>query len=768
VANQFFFLPVPMSSLSAVSRLLPALALASLAAAQFHSFNPPPPQQSRPPPPSASAAGNAGCALIIPGPGKSSLFDHQNSLFGGRPNNYDGQNTCITFDAVNAAFLSARDRIGLPNVKGKFSSHDVGGLGTVIAETARYLAKQYGLTKDAVANGLPLIDTTKTVVEQYCPPFLMTPKCEVQRYRSVEGLCNNLEHPEWGAAMNGHHRFLPPDYGDGISEPRKSVTGYPLPSPRAVSSHLHKDEGFHDHAVTILLVAWGQFIDHDITLTAETKDPITKKQPKCCDGGPQANHPNCLPIDIPSGDHFYSQHKTKCMNFVRSQAGLRFNCRIGPREQFNEISSYLDAGTVYSNKPERLESLRLYKKGLLKTLPAFAELNMRDLLPLNLEEPDEGCIRPQEDVFCFLAGDPRVNEQTVLAMIHTLFVREHNRIASELGKINPQWNDETLFQETRHIIAALVQHITFNEFLPMVLGKEVMQSHDLVLLKDGYFDRYDRYTNPSAASGFVSAAFRFGHSLLPSTIERWSKTHRYVGSQKLSEMLQQPYDLYKPGWSDAYLMGLVNQVAQALDDSVTQEVTNHLFQEPGKKFGMDLAALNIQRGRDHAIPSYNRWREWCGMKPMNSWEDLHGVMANKSIKEYANQYATPEDIDLWTAGVTEQPLPGSMVGPTFACIIGKQFHNFRYGDRFWYENGGWPSSFTLEQLNEIRHVKLSRILCDNSDDLENVQVYAMVLPDHEINPRIPCKSGVLPRIDLSKWKDASYHPAPSSFHGFGK
>ena len=63
-----------------------------------------------------------------------------------------------------------------------------------------------------------------------------------------------------------------------------------------------------------------------------------------------------------------------------------------------------------------------------------------------------------------------------------------------------------------------------------------------------------------------------------------------------------------------------------------------------------------------------------------------------------------------------------MVGPTLACLIGKQFHNFRHGDRFWYENGGWPSSFTLEQLAEIRRVKLSRVLCDNSDDLETVQV----------------------------------------------
>ncbi len=64
-------------------------------------------------------------------------------------------------------------------------------------------------------------------------------------------------------------------------------------------------QGFHDHAVTIILVAWGQFIDHDITLTFETRDPKTGKTPKCCEG---ASHPNCLPIEIPVGDPFFSKH----------------------------------------------------------------------------------------------------------------------------------------------------------------------------------------------------------------------------------------------------------------------------------------------------------------------------------------------------------------------------------------------------------------------------------------------------------------------------
>ncbi len=104
------------------------------------------------------AAHSDDCALIIPG---------------------DQFDACITFEAVNAAFLSARDSVGLPPAGREFSTEDVGNLGTVIQEASRFLAEQYGLSRDAIASGLPLIDTTKTVIESYCPSYLMTPHCKV-------------------------------------------------------------------------------------------------------------------------------------------------------------------------------------------------------------------------------------------------------------------------------------------------------------------------------------------------------------------------------------------------------------------------------------------------------------------------------------------------------------------------------------------------------------------------------------------------------------
>lgn len=76
-----------------------------------------------------------------------------------------------------------------------------------------------------------------------------------------------------------------------------------------------------------------------------------------------------------------------------------------------------------------------------------------------------------------------MNEQVNLAVIHTVWMREHNRVADELARLHPQWSDEALFQEARRVVNAEMQHITYNEFLPIILGEIANLSLTLPLLQ---------------------------------------------------------------------------------------------------------------------------------------------------------------------------------------------------------------------------------------------------------------------------------------------
>jgi len=224
-----------------------------------------------------------------------------------------------------------------------------------------------------------------------------------------------------------------------------------------------------------------------------------------------------------------------------------------------------------------------------------------------------------------------------------------------------------------------------------------------------------------------------------------------VADVSIHEEFSNPANLETAGSVDRILLGLVNQPCQRRDEFISDEMTNHLFQTPAFPFGMDLASLNIQRGRDHGLPPYVRWREPCGLSAIRTFEDLNKVMSPNVVRKFRSLYSSVNDIDLFPAGLAEKSVVGGLVGPTFACIIGQQFSNLRRGDRFWYENSENESSFTAGQLQQIRRATLAQILCHTMDGIETIQPFVFLAADTLKNQRLPCDDPSLRHLNLKFW-----------------
>lgn len=176
---------------------------------------------------------------------------------------------------------------------------------------------------------------------------------------------------------------------------------------------------------------------------------------------------------------------------------------------------------------------------------------------------------------------------------------------------------------------------------------------------------------------------------------------------------------------------------------------------------MDLASLNIQRGRDHGLPPYVRWREPCSLSPIRTFDDLDKVMFQNAARKFRSLYASVEDIDLYSAGLAEKSVVGGLVGPTFACIIGQQFSNLRRGDRFWYENPESESNFTPGQLQQIRRVTLAQVLCRTMNGIETLQPFVFLTADKLKNQRLSCDDPIIGQLNLEFWAQR-----PSEFRSY--
>jgi peroxidase len=265
---------------------------------------------------------------------------------------------------------------------------------------------------------------------------------------------------------------------------------------------------------------WGQFLDHDLdhalpAVSAESWDGVDCK--KTCDFAPP-----CYPIEVPEND--VRINNRRCIDFIRSSStcgsGMTsiFFGKIQPREQINQLTSFIDASQVYGFSEQFSRDLRNVSldgedNGYLREGVQFP--NQKAMLPFASPTDGIDCRRnlDESSVNCFTAGDIRVNEQVGLLSMHVIWMREHNRIAKFFNEINPHWTGEQVYQEARKIVGAMMQHITFKQWLPYIIGNEGIELM-------GNYEGYNPAINPSISNEFATAALRFGHSLINPLLHR--------------------------------------------------------------------------------------------------------------------------------------------------------------------------------------------------------------------------------------------------------
>ncbi|KAJ8387856.1 hypothetical protein AAFF_G00150050 [Aldrovandia affinis] len=543
------------------------------------------------------------------------------------------------------------------------------------------------------------------------PPGSCPTDCHSRKYRTISGVCNNRDHPLWGAANSALARWLPPQYEDGTGCPRgwhsgHLYHGFPLPP---------------DEAYSQTLVDWGQYIDHDISFTPQSVNPTPVAARPDCSGTCENTNP-CFPIQIPPGDQLSGERG--CLQFVRSSPAcpsddvdaLLHRLSAGlQREQANGITSFLDASTVYGSSPRLNRQIRdpSSQAGGLAVNARFAD-HGRAYLPF-VPDPPHACLPgpealPGEMGECLRAGDSRSNEVLSLSALHVLWVREHNRLGRGLRSLNPHWSSETVYQEARKITGALHQIITFRDYIPKILGPQAFDRHV------GAYEGYNSSVNPAVSNVFATAAFRFGHAVVSPVLRRLNESfqeHELYPSLSLHQSFFSPWRLLKEGGLDPVLRGMLGTPAVAVTPGhlMTAELTQRLLvlSSPGS---LDLTALNLQRGRDHGLAGYNDWRQFCGLDRVETHTDLRSVISDPGlVKKIMDLYRNPSNIDIWLGGLVEDHLPGGRVGPLFACLIGRQMKALRDGDRFWWENNG---VFTRAQKRELQRHSLSRVICDNT------------------------------------------------------
>jgi peroxidase len=509
---------------------------------------------------------------------------------------------------------------------------------------------------------------------------------------SIDGSNNNPQHPTWGSTGVDLLRTAPAAYGNGISTP----AGANRQSARAISN-IVADQGNQDivnnRLMSAMVYAWGQFIDHDLDLTPT--------------GGTEE-----FDIPVPTGDPYFDPNSTGTQVIPTTRSVFDPNTgTTTPRQQVNTITAWLDGSMIYGSNAYTAGALRTHTGGKMKTSAGADGIvgTADDLLPFNnlatlpggiLPMANDAMLVPEDQLFA--AGDVRANENIELTSLQTLFVREHNYWATKIAAANPHWTDEQIYQAARSRVIAEIQSITYNQWLPTLLGSAGMPA----------YHGYQANVNPGIANEFSTAAFRFGHSLLGDDVEFLNNQGLPTADAvSLAQAFFNP-PLVSQNGIDPILKYLSSDPSSELDTEVVGSVRNFLFGPPGSG-GLDLASLNIQRGRDNGLADYNTIRQSYGLPRVTSFAQINSDPAVQAKLREAygttNGHDNVNNIDAWVGLLAEQHLKGSSVGVTMRAVLVNQFSRIRDGDPLYFER-----SMSGGSLRDVENTTLADIIARNT------------------------------------------------------
>jgi len=555
----------------------------------------------------------------------------------------------------------------------------------------------------------------------------------IGEYRTIDGTLNHPTLPNRGRSNLPLLRFAPAAYGNGTDLPRgvpvdqgndgritvAEQTG--LPAPRRVSNLVH-DQGEEEipsgRRLNQLVFQFGQFLSHDTSLAEPNAATAT--------GGATGRSGNeAFNVPVGTGDPVFSFTEIPATRSVSVAASVS---PTGKREQINTLTAWIDGSQVYGSDEDRAAAIREYEGGLLK----WSEGPDGELMPYNtLGLANGNALRIPESQM-FAAGDVRANEQVGLITMHTLWMREHNRAAREIAEtdfygedLSDPAIDEEIYQRARAVVVALLQKVTYYEWLPALIGYGTLTD----------YNGYDSSVNPEIANEFTTAAFRIGHTMLPPVY----RPTDYEGTEDELSLLGAFFnpDYVTDNGIDNFLRGQATHRQQEIDRFVVGEVRNFLF---GPTVGgLDLPALNLQRGRDHGLADVNTVRHAYGLSTYGDLLELTGDPEAAEALEQAYGSNGVNRVDLWTAGLCEPALLGTNLGETFTTLFIDQFTRLRDGDRFYFEN---EEVYPYEFIEEIRNTTFADVIRRNTSiEGDQVNDYAFFEPYyHPFQP--DCRIGL--------------------------